>query len=74
MNRLSIPFFLGGMGSSLEVYPVSYLYPIQRYFPLADTQLLASDWFRVGHAIYSVLETVGAEARGGEEQEARTGR
>jgi len=76
MLRHVIPIFFSGIGSALEVYPVPLLYPIRRYFDgLTDSQLLASDWYRVGHALYSATgSTRCAQDASGEEQEAGTAR
>ena len=56
MRRLTMPIFFAGMGSALEVCPLPFLYNIQRPFgDLSDGQRLASDWLRVGHALYTSL-------------------
>ena len=62
MCRYFLPFFLGGIGSAAEVYPVPILSPIHRPFSgLTDAQLLASDWYRVGHALYSAMHSIRRE-------------
>lgn len=64
-----LPLFLSGMGSSLEIYPVPHVYPFQRHLPeLNDAQRLASDWYRVGHALYSAIGVVTVERSGGEQE------
>lgn len=71
----TLPIFVAGIGSALEVYPVPLLYPIRRHFDgLTDAQLLASDWYRVGHALYSAMGSAGAENAVGEEQETTASR
>jgi hypothetical protein len=60
------------MGSALEVYPVPHIYPVRRPFEgLNDAQRLASDWYRVGLALYSAMSVAAVEtSREQEEQEA----
>jgi hypothetical protein len=58
MVQMTKSLFLSGIGCSLELYPVPHVYIIQRPFgPLTDAQRLASDWHRVGHALYSAMNT-----------------
>jgi hypothetical protein len=48
--------FARGMGSVLQIYPARHVYSIPRVGgELTDAQRLASDWDRVGHAMYSVI-------------------
>lgn len=66
MRPLTIPIFLGALGSALDVFPPPHQYPIARMHPLAsDAQRLASDWRRVGTAISSSL----TKAKSGEAKE-----
>jgi hypothetical protein len=69
MSRYTLPFFLAGMGSALEVWPAPCLFPVRRYPDgLTDAQRLASDWYRVGHSLYSAIGSLNAEKTGGEEE------
>ena len=69
MLRYTLPFFLSGFGSALEICPIQRLYPIRRYTDgLTDSQRLASDWYRVGYSIYSAIGAVPAEKNGGKEE------
>jgi hypothetical protein len=62
--------FLSGVGSALEICPPAFSYPIGRQFPpLNDAQRLASDWYRVGHALYSAIGRADTESHGVEKQE-----
>jgi hypothetical protein len=67
--RYTLPIFLGGVGSALEVFPVPHLYKVRR-FPegLNDAQRLALDWYLVGHALYSAIDSTDLEIGRGEEQ------
>ena len=57
MLRYTIPLFVAGMGSALEVYPVPHQYIVRSIWGgLGDGQRLASDWYRVGHALYSTID------------------
>jgi hypothetical protein len=57
-----MPLFLAGIGSALEIYPVPHAYIVRRPFQgLSDAQLLASDWNRVGQALYSAMNVVAPE-------------
>ena len=57
------------MGSALEIYPVPHTYTIKSYYGgLSDTQKIASDWYRVGSAFYSIMNS-GAENSSVEEKE-----
>ncbi len=69
--RYTVPIFFAGMGSALEIYPVPHVYTIRR-FPdgLSDAQRLASDWYRVGHALYSVMNSTLPESASGKAKEA----
>jgi hypothetical protein len=68
--RYSIPLFIGGIGCALEVYPVPHLYVIRsEWGSLTDAQRLASDWYRVGHALYSALDKTNAEHAVGKAEE-----
>jgi hypothetical protein len=58
------------MGSVLEVYPVPHVYTIRRSFEgLSDAQRLALDWYLVGNALYSAINSLPLESAGGKEQE-----
>jgi hypothetical protein len=73
VRSLTIPIFLAGVGSAIEVYPVPYLYTIRRPFDgLTDGQLLASDWHRVGQALYSAMGSVCSEIADVEKEQARS--
>jgi hypothetical protein len=64
-----LPIFLSGVGSSLELWPLPQSRIVTRMHPqLTDAQRLASDWQRVGHALYSAIEKVNLDA-GKEEQD-----
>ena len=69
MRYTKLPLFLGGMGSVLEVYPVPHVYTFRRQFDsLNDAQRLAMDWYLVGHALYSVINSTPLVSAGGKEQ------
>ena len=56
MRPLTMPLFLAGFGSALEIYPLPHVYIVRRPFSgLSDAQLIASDWNRVGQAMYSAM-------------------
>lgn len=60
---------MAGIGSALEVYPVPVTFAVRRYWEgLTDAQRLASDWHRVGRAIYSVIGSPELEDADGEER------
>lgn len=70
MRPLTIPMFLCGMGSVLEIYPVPYLYQFHRHRPdLSDAQRLANDWRRVGEAMYSAMGSLSPEQAGEQAQQ-----
>ena len=62
MLRYTVPLFVAGMGSALELCPLPYRVVVQRQFVgLSDAQRLASDWYRVGYALYSSIDAISAE-------------
>ena len=64
MRPYTFPSFVGGMGSALEIYPVPHTYVIRSPFAkLTDAQRLASDWYRVGRALYYALDVAKSERR-----------
>jgi hypothetical protein len=66
----TLPIFLSGVGSVLEVCPVPHVYQVRSIFAgLTDSQRLASDWYRVGYALYSAIGVVASENAIGQEQE-----
>jgi hypothetical protein len=71
MKYAKLPFFLGGIGSVLDLYPVPHTYTIRRPFEgLNDAQRLALDWYLVGHSLYSVINSSSfQESTGGKERE-----
>lgn len=70
MKYAKLPFFLGGMGSVLDLYPVPHTYTIRRQHEgLTDAQRLALDWYLVGHSLYSVIGASSSETTGGEQKE-----
>ena len=69
MMSYKTSFFVAGIGSALEVYPIPITIAVRRQCPEAtDAQRLASDWYRVGTAIYSAMEPVKLEDLGGEDR------
>ena len=63
MNKYTFPFFLSGIGSALEVYPLPITFQHTQYSQdTTDAQRLASDWYRVGWAIYSAIESPNLES------------
>jgi|GEM_PF-4346539 len=66
MRKTSLGFFLAGIGSALEVYPIPHLQPIGRQFSgMTDAQRLLSDWNRVGQALCSAIDSSGMEHSAG---------
>lgn len=62
-------YFVSGIGSALEVYPIPIAFAPRRHCPEAtDAQRLASDWYRVGRAIYSTMEALNPENVVGEDR------
>jgi len=56
VRRQVLLSFVRGMGSVLQICPARHVYSIPRFGgELTDAQRLASDWNRVGHAMYSVI-------------------
>jgi hypothetical protein len=64
MRRYTIPYFFAGIGSTLELFPLPIVF---KGSPLSegtsDAQRIASDWYRVGWAIYSAIESSELEGR-----------
>lgn len=71
MRPLTIPLFISSIGSALDFYPVPFLFEVRRpHYGFSDAQLLASDWNRVGQAIYCSMNSVLPGAEGADPQEA----
>jgi hypothetical protein len=69
MRPLTIPFFVCGVGSVLEMYPVPMAYHVERpSATMTDAQRLASDWQRVGRALSAAMTTARAESTSGKER------
>jgi hypothetical protein len=63
MRRYTIPLFVSSIGSALDFYPVPFLFNVRRpHAGFTDAQLLASDWNRVGQALYSSMNSAIREA------------
>jgi hypothetical protein len=62
VRRYTTTFFLAGVSSVLEVYPVPQRIVVHR-FPqgLTDAQRLATDWYRVGQSLYASIGKIGVE-------------
>jgi hypothetical protein len=70
MLRLTMPIFVSGIGSAMEVSPVPFHYPIASPVSgISDSQKLASDWLRVGHSLYASMRSEDAEKLSEERQE-----
>ena len=69
MMSFRASFFVSGIGSALEVYPLPVTITARRHCPDAtDAQRLASDWYRVGWAINSAMDSLNPENAVGEDR------
>jgi hypothetical protein len=71
VRPFTLPIFLVGIGSALDVFPASVVHTVQRPFAgYSDAQLLASDWYRVGQAFYGAMSELTAGVPHVQEEEA----